>query len=48
VLDWLGGRMRVHWDKGAATTPHGQLVFFADYLAATGVFKRWASTDWLA
>ncbi|MBC7395276.1 MAG: transposase, partial [Variovorax sp.] len=39
-VDTLGGRMRVGWDAGAAATPHGQLVFFAEFLAATGVFDR--------
>ena len=35
--------MHVRWDQGAAATPHGQLVFFAECLAATGVFERWVS-----
>ena len=43
VVDTLGGRMHVRWDRGAAATPHGQLVFFAEFLAATGVFERWVS-----
>ena len=43
VVDTLGGRMLVRWDEGAAATPHGQLVFFAEFLAATGVFERWVS-----
>ena len=37
VVDTLGGRMHVRWDEGAAATPHGQLVFFAEFLATTGV-----------
>ncbi len=41
VVDTLGGRMHVRWAEGAAATPHGQLVFFAEFLAATGVFERW-------
>lgn len=41
VVDTLGGRMHVRWDEGAVATPHGQLVFFAEFLAATGVFDRW-------
>ncbi len=41
VVDTLGGRMHVRWDRGAAATPHGQLVFFAEFLGATGVFERW-------
>lgn len=43
VVDTLGGRMHVCWDQGAAATPHGQLVFFAEFLGATGVFERWVS-----
>jgi hypothetical protein len=43
VVDTLGGRMHVRWDEGAAATPHGQLVFFAEFLGATGVFERWVS-----
>ncbi len=43
VVDTLGGRMHVRWDEGAAATPHGQPVFFAEFLAATGVFERWVS-----
>lgn len=48
VVDTPGGRMHVRWDEGAAPTPHGQLVFFAEFLAATGVFERWASESPLA
>lgn len=44
VVDTLGGRMHVRWNEGAAATPHGQLAFFAEFLAATGVFERWVST----
>ena len=43
VVDTLGGRMHVRWDEHAAATPNGQLVFFAEFLAATGVFDRWVS-----
>ena len=43
VVDTLGGRMHVRWDEGAVATPHGQLVFFAEFLATTGVFDRWVS-----
>ena len=47
VVDTLGGRMHVRWDEGAAATPHGQLVFFAEFLAATDVFERqdWSCAD---
>ncbi|MFT7724419.1 MAG: hypothetical protein QM788_16580 [Roseateles sp.] len=37
VVDTLGGRMHVRWDEAASATPHGQLAFFAQFLAATGV-----------
>jgi len=41
IVDTLGGRMHVRWDETAQATPNGQLVFFAEFLAATGVFDRW-------
>lgn len=44
VVDTLGGRMHVRWDDDAAATPHGQLVFFAQFLATTGVFDRWVGS----
>ena len=44
--------MHVGWDAGAAATPHGQLIFFAELLAellaTTGVFERWVSACPLA
>jgi hypothetical protein len=43
VVDTLGGRIHVRWDEAATATPHGQLVYFAEFLAATGVFERWVS-----
>jgi hypothetical protein len=41
VVDTLGGRMQVRWDESTQATPNGQLVFFAEFLACTGVFDRW-------
>ena len=41
VVDTGGGRMRVRWDETAQATPHGQLVFFAEFLRASGVFDQW-------
>jgi hypothetical protein len=35
------GRMHVRWDETAQATPHGQIVFFAEFLATAGVFDRW-------
>jgi hypothetical protein len=32
--------MYVRWDQDASATPNGQLVFFAEFLAATGVLDR--------
>ena len=41
VVDTMGGRMHVHWDETAQATPHGQIAFFAEFLATAGVFDRW-------
>jgi len=44
VVDTAGGRMHVRWDETAQATPHGQLVFFAEFLSATGVFDQWVQS----
>ena len=41
VVDTMGGRMHVRWDESAQATPHGQIVFFAEFLATAGVLDRW-------
>ena len=41
AVQTMGGRMHVRWDETAQATPHGQLVFFAEFLATAGVFDRW-------
>jgi hypothetical protein len=41
VADTMGGRMHVRWDDTAQATPHGQIVFFAEFLGTAGVFDRW-------
>src|SRR6186713_1168808 len=41
VVQTMGGRMHVRWDETARATPHGQVVFFAEFLATVGVFDRW-------
>jgi len=41
VVQTMGARMHVRWDETARTTPHGQLVFFAEFLATAGLFDRW-------
>ena len=44
VIDTMGGRMHVRWDETAQATPHGQIVFFAEFLATAGVFDRWVQS----
>ena len=41
VVDTMGGRMHVRWDETVQATPHGQIAFFAEFLATAGVFDRW-------
>ena len=41
VAHTMGGRMHVRCDDTAQATPHGQIVFFAEFLATAGVFDRW-------
>ena len=41
VADTLGGRVHVRWDETAQATPHGQIVFFSEFLATAGVFDQW-------
>jgi hypothetical protein len=41
VADTMGGQVHLHWDETAQATPHGQIVFFAEFLAMAGVFDRW-------
>ena len=41
AVQTLGGRMHVRWDESTQATPHGQLAFFAEFLATAGVFDRW-------
>jgi hypothetical protein len=41
TVQTLGGRMRVRWDDSGCATPHGQLVFFAEFLGTAGLFERW-------
>jgi hypothetical protein len=41
AVDTMGGRVHVRWDETAQATPHGQIVFFAEFLASAGVFDRW-------
>ena len=40
----MGGRMHVRWDETAPATPHGQLVYFAEFLATAGIFDEWVKS----
>lgn len=44
AVDTLGGRFHVEWDAQAPVTPLGQLVFFAQFLAAGGLYGDWVRT----
>src|SRR4030081_3283658 len=41
VAQTMGGRMHVRWDETAQATPHGQVVFFSEFLSTAGVFDQW-------
>jgi hypothetical protein len=41
AVDTFAGKVHVEWDPQAAVTPLGQLVFFAQYLKASGLFDPW-------
>ena len=41
VVDTMGRRMHVRRDESAQATPHGQIGFFAEFLATASVFDRW-------
>jgi Transposase DDE domain group 1 len=38
-----GGRIQVKWDSKSSATAMGQVVFFAEFLEATGLFDRWVA-----
>ena len=40
IVDTEGGRYQVEWNDEAPLTPMGQLVFFAQFLKANGLFTR--------
>ena len=42
-VDTLGHRFHVEWDPHSPVTPMGQLVFFAQFLAAAGLYGQWVS-----
>lgn len=37
----LSGRVQVRWDRKNAATPMGQLAYFIEFLALTGLWGRW-------
>jgi hypothetical protein len=41
AVETMGGRIHVRWDQSAQARPHGQLVFFAEFLGVAGVFDNW-------
>jgi hypothetical protein len=41
AVQTMGGRMHVRWDPTAQVTPHGQIVYFAEFLATAGIFDDW-------
>ena len=43
AVQTLGGRMHVRWDHEAQATPHGQIVYFAEFLATAGIFDNWVN-----
>lgn len=42
-VDTLGQRIHVEWDPQAPVTPMGQLVFFSQFLALSGLFTNWVA-----
>ena len=44
TADSLGGRIQIRWDESCEATPHGQIVFFAEFLATTGIFDAWVAS----
>jgi hypothetical protein len=36
-----GGRLHIRWYLEASATPNAQLAFFAEFLAAAGVYESW-------
>ncbi|MFZ3141275.1 transposase [Polaromonas sp.] len=44
AVDTPGGRIHVQWDHTASASPNAQLAFFAEFLAATGVYDSWVDS----
>jgi hypothetical protein len=43
AVDTVGRRFHVEWDPLAPVTPLGQLVFFSQFLAASGLYSKWVA-----
>jgi hypothetical protein len=41
AVDTVGQRFHVEWDPLAPVTPQGQLVFFSQFLATSGLYAQW-------
>lgn len=41
AVDTLDRRFHVEWDPWAPVTPMGQLVFFCQFLATSGLYSKW-------
>ena len=39
TLDTFAGPVKVEWDRSSPLTPHGQLVYFAEFLKVSGLFE---------
>lgn len=44
AVQTMGGRIHVRWDHAPQATPHGQVVYFAEFLATAGIFDNWVKT----
>jgi hypothetical protein len=43
AVDTMGRRFHVEWDPLAPVTPLGQLVFFSQFLASSGLYSKWVA-----
>ena len=43
AVDRIGRRFHVEWDPLAPVTPLGQLVFFSQFLAVSGLYSKWVA-----
>jgi hypothetical protein len=44
AVQTMGGRLHVRWAHAGHATPHGQIVYFAEFLATAGIFDKWVKT----